>query len=157
MSIKLLDQILEAAEPRVEALGYDLADLEFVKEGANWYLRFFIDKEGGVDLDDCQKVSDMLSDWLDETDPIPQAYFLEVSSSGIERVLKRDKDFLRFAGSAVAVRLFGPWQGHKQYEGILGEATATDLSITDGQGQILKIPRDMISRVNLVWKDIKEG
>lgn len=154
MSSKLLDQIMEAAEPRIEALGYDLADLELVKEGANWYLRFFIDKEGGVDLDDCQKTSEMLSDWLDETDPIPQAYFLEVSSPGIERVLRRDKDYLRFAGSAVAVKLFGPWQGHKQYEGILGETTADYITITDDQGQALQIPRDMISRVNLVWKDI---
>lgn len=157
MSSKLLDQMLEEATPKVEALGYDLVDLELVKEGANWYLRFYIDKEGIVDLDDCQKVSEMISDWLDEEDPIPQAYFLEVSSPGIERVLRREKDFLKFAGSVVVVKLFGPWQGNKQYEGTLGQVTADHLTITDAQGQVLEIPRDMVSRVNLAWKDIKEG
>ncbi|HCP15217.1 MAG TPA: ribosome maturation factor RimP [Peptococcaceae bacterium] len=157
MSSKLLDQMLEEAEPKVEALGYELVDLELVKEGANWYLRFYIDKEGVVDLDDCQKVSEMISDWLDEEDPIPQAYFLEVSSPGIERVLRREKDFLKYAGSVVAVKLFGPWQGKKQYEGTLGPVTADHLTITDAQGQVLEIPRDMVSRVNLAWIDIKEG
>jgi len=157
MSSKLLDQILEILAPKVAAMGYELVDVELVKEGANWYLRFYIDKETVIELDDCQKVSEMVSDWLDEADPIPQAYFLEVSSPGIERVLKRDKDFIRFAGSAVAIKLFAPWQDQKQYEGILGQVSQDYVSIVNSQGQELQIPREMVSRVNLVWNGIKEG
>lgn len=152
MSKKLLDQIYNEATPKVLELGYDLVDVDFIKEGANWYLRFFIDKEPKVEIEDCAKTSEMLSQWLDETDPISQAYFLEVSSPGIERVLRRDKDFIRFAGSKVAVRLFGPWEGKKQFKGKLGPVDEQVLHLENDEGQNIQIPRDKIARINLIWE-----
>ena len=157
MSTKLIDRIAEGALPVLEAAGYDLADLELVKEGANWYLRFYIDSPEGVDIDDCEKASGLLSDWLDETEPIPQAYFLEVSSPGIERVLKKEKDFIRFAGQMVAVKLFTPLKGRKVYLGKLGPVDDQTLALTTEEDQLLEFPREKIARVNLYWDENEEG
>lgn len=157
MSVKLVDQIREAAEPILTEAGYELADLELVKEGANWYLRFFIDKEEGIDIDDCERASNLLSDWLDETDPIPQAYFLEVSSPGIERPLKKEKDFLRFAGKKVTVRLFAPVKGEKVYVGELGPVNEEVLCLTLEDGSLCRLPREKISQINLYWDENEGG
>jgi len=156
MSQKLLDNIYKEALPKVEAMGFDLVDVEFVKEGANWILRFFIDKEPSIDVEDCALVSEMLSDWLDEIDPIDQPYFLEVSSPGIERVLKKEKDFIRFAGEEVLVKLYSPWQGQKEFIGRLGEVDAGELNLVTEDEQTVTIPRSNIARVNLYWRGDKE-
>ncbi len=115
---RVVDIISEMAQPIVDALSFELVDVEFVKEGANWYLRIYIDKAGGIGIDDCQRVSQELSDKLDEIDPIKQSYILEVSSPG-ERPLKKARDFERFKGEAVEVKLFQPLNGKKIFVGEL--------------------------------------
>ncbi len=112
-------KILPLLEPIVEEKGLELVDVEFVKEGANWYLRIYIDKDGGVSIDDCEGVSRALEAKLDETDPIEQAYILEVSSPGIDRPLKKDADFVKFKGEIIDVKLYKPLDGKKQYQGKL--------------------------------------
>ena len=98
-------RIEELIQPTVTEMGYELVDVEFVKEGPNWYLRIFIDKEGGVTIDDCEAVSKTLEKIFDEKDPIEQAYFLEISSPGIDRPLKKKEDFIKYNGEMVDVKL----------------------------------------------------
>lgn len=112
-------KVLPLLEPIVAERGLELVDLEFVKEGANWYLRVYIDKEGGVSIDDCEAVSRALEAKLDEKDPIEQAYVLEVSSTGIDRPLKKDADFIRFQGEIIDVKLYKAVDGQKQFQGKL--------------------------------------
>ena len=97
--------------PIVEAKGFELVDVEWVKEGANWYLRAYIDKENGITVDDCEEVSRALSDLLDEEDFISENYILEVSSPGLDRPLKKEKDFARSIGKDVEVKLSEPLVG----------------------------------------------
>ncbi|GGJ92743.1 ribosome maturation factor RimP [Lentibacillus kapialis] len=113
----------ELVEPILQAKGLELVDVEYVKEGKNWFLRVYIDKEGGVDIDECGIVSEQLSEQLDEQDPIKGAYFLEVSSPGVERPLKSKADFGKNVGSNVYIKLYEPINGVKEYEGILTEFT----------------------------------
>lgn len=150
---KIEDMIWKMAEPLVAENGLELIDVEYVKEGAEWYLRLFLDKddEYGVDLDDCELISRKFSDVLEEKDPITQAYRLEVSSPGIERPLKRTKDFLRFAGEKVQIKTFSEVEGRKQFIGILGETTEETVTM-DVDGIVITIPRKQISKANLVWE-----
>ncbi len=106
-------------KPAVEEMGYEIADLEFVKEGPNWYLRVFVDKDGGVTIDDCELISKELEKILDENDPIEQAYFLEISSPGIDRPLKKREDFIKFNGENIDIKLYKPFEGSKEYTGRL--------------------------------------
>jgi ribosome maturation factor RimP len=152
---KLIEKIAEKALPIVQGAGYDLADAELVKEGANWFLRFFIerpDPDEAVTTDDCQKVSERLSEWLDEADPIPHAYFLEVSSPGIERALKTEKDFKRFQGRMVQVTAYAPIDGAKTHLGTLGAVTESELSIWQ-DGRDVKLAREKIASVRLHWDE----
>jgi len=105
--------------PAIEKNNFELVDVEYKKEGNNWYLRVYIDKEGGVSLDDCQIISEYLSEKLDEVDPIENSYILEVSSPGIDRPLKTQRDFDKFKGSLVEVSLYQPIDKKKKYEGEL--------------------------------------
>jgi len=150
---KIEDTIWKLAEPLTVEHGLELIDVEYVKEGADWYLRLFLDKEGedGVDLDDCELISRSLSDVLETADPIEQAYRLEVSSPGIERPLKRTKDFQRFQGEKVQVKTFSEVAGKKQWIGFLGETTEDCVQL-DVDGEIIEIPRKKISKANLVWE-----
>ncbi len=150
---KIEDKIWQMAEPLVESNGMELIDVEYVKEGAEWYLRLFLDKESetGIDLDDCELISRAMSDLLEVEDPITQAYRLEVSSPGIERPLKRTKDFVRFAGEKIQVKTFSEVAGKKQFIGILGETTE-DVVTMDVDGEMIQIPREKISKANLVWE-----
>ncbi len=150
---KIEDKIWQMAEPLVEQNGMELIDVEYVKEGAEWYLRLFLDKdtETGIDLDDCELISRALSDLLEDNDPIAQAYRLEVSSPGIERPLKRTKDFVCFQGEKVQVKTFSEVEGRKQFIGVLGETTE-DVVTIDVDGTVIQIPRDKISKANLVWE-----
>jgi len=139
-------------EPVLEADGFELADVEYVRE-RNWILRLFIDKDGGVDLNDCQAVSEKAGAILDEKDVIPDNYILEVSSPGIDRILKKDKDFLRFAGEKVDIKLFAPLDGNKDLKSFtavlngLAEDGSLKLSLEDGTELILD--RSKISQVRL--------
>jgi len=150
---KIEDTIWQMAEPLVLENGLELIDVEYVKEGAEWYLRLFLDKDGedGVDLDDCELISRGLSDLLEAADPIAQAYRLEVSSPGIERPLKRTKDFQRFQGEKVQIKTFSEVEGKKQFVGILGEATEDTVHV-EIDGTVICIPRKKISKANLVWE-----
>lgn len=143
----------ELLEPILEAEGIELVDVEYVRE-RNWILRLYIDKEGGVDLSDCQHVSEEAGAILDEKDLIPGNYMLEVSSPGVERVVKKDKDFIRFAGSAVDVKLFAPLEEKKE----LGKSFTAELKglSEDGgialvleDGSALVLPRDKVTQVRL--------
>ena len=111
--------VTELAEPICQQLGVALYDVEYVKEGGQWYLRIFIDKQGGVEIDDCQLVSEKLTTILDEKDPIKDKYFLEVSSPGIDRPLKKDKDFEAAYGTKVDIMFYAPWENMKTLVGVL--------------------------------------
>ena len=112
------DLIAKEVEQIIEGTGLELVDVEYVRE-RNWYLRVFIDKEGGVDLEDCQAVSEKLSKVLDEKDPISDNYLLEVSSPGLDRVLKKEKDFIRYQGRDVDIHFFKPHNGTKLLTAVL--------------------------------------
>ncbi|MBX5437772.1 MAG: ribosome maturation factor RimP [Alicyclobacillaceae bacterium] len=117
---RVVDIVEQLALPIVAESGLELVDVEYKKEGTHWYLRVFIDRpEGGVDIDDCSRVSERLSERLDEVDPIPTSYFLEVSSPGAERPLKKPADFARSVGRRVHLSLYEPVSGQRQLEGVL--------------------------------------
>lgn len=112
---KVNDMVL----PIVESKAFELVDVEYLKEGSNWYLRIYIDKDGGITIEDCESVSKEVSDLLDKVDPIPNSYILEVSSPGLERPLKKDNDFEKYKGETVEIKLFSPFEGKNIYEGEL--------------------------------------
>ncbi|MGM9604193.1 MAG: ribosome maturation factor RimP [Faecousia sp.] len=117
--MKITDQVAAFAQPIVEAQGCTLWDVEYVREGSDYILRLCIDKEGGVDISDCEAISRAVDPILDEKDPIPGSYQFEVCSAGLERALKRPGDFQRFLGSPVTVKLYRPLNGLKEIPGIL--------------------------------------
>ncbi|WP_027963227.1 ribosome maturation factor RimP [Halalkalibacillus halophilus] len=119
MSKKIVHATEEIVQPIVEELSLELVEVEFVKEGKNHFLRVYVDKDGGVDIEDCEKVSEKLSEKLDEEDPIEQAYYLEVSSPGVERKLKKKEDFTKFTGSHIFVKTYEPIDGEKEFYGDL--------------------------------------
>ncbi|QKY69059.1 ribosome maturation factor RimP [Lentibacillus sp. CBA3610] len=119
MSSEIVKTTEELAEPILREKGLELVDVEYVKEGKNWFLRVFIDKDGGVEIDECGIVSEQLGEKLDQVDPIKGTYFLEVSSPGVERPLKTKEDFKKHVGSNVYVKLYEPINGEKEYEGLL--------------------------------------
>jgi len=130
---KISEIVKSIAKPVAEGLGLELVDVEFVREGKDWYLRVYIDKDGGVTLDDCEAVSKPLSDKLDEIDPIPQAYMLEVSSPGVERPFKTDRDYEKAIGEYVRIKLYKAVNGRKKIEGILEKYDGESVTIlTDG-------------------------
>lgn len=117
--MKVTELVAEFARPIVEQRGCELWDVEYVREGSEYFLRLYLDKEGGVDIDDCEAVSRAVDPILDEKDPIPGPYHFEVCSAGLERALKRPSDFERFLGSAVTVKLYRPRNGLKEIPCVL--------------------------------------
>lgn len=117
--MSVVQKVSDIARPIVEGLGIELIDAEYVKEGSKWILRLYIDKKGGVGLDDCEAVSRAVEPALDAEDPIREPYVFEVSSPGLERPLKTDRDFERYEGEAVEVGLYAPREGVKQFTGTL--------------------------------------
>lgn len=116
---KITDKVTQLALPVVEQEGCSLWDVEYVREAGTWYLRVYIDKDGGVGIEDCERISRALDPILDEADPIPDSYVFEVGSAGIERELKRPSDFERYMGSDVELRLYQPHEGSKAFVGRL--------------------------------------
>ncbi len=152
MAKKRVEEIVEElAQPIVEALSFELVDVEFIKEGSYWYLRVYIDKPGGIGIDDCQAVSEQLSDILDEKDPIKQSYILEVSSPG-ERPLKRERDYVRFRGEAVEVKLYQPLNGKKVYEGELLGLVEDKVEIKMDDGTLMSFDRKDTALVRRIIK-----
>ena len=111
--------VAKLAQPVVEEKGCELWDVEYVREGSERFLRIYLDKEGGVDINDCEAVSRAMDPILDEADPIPESYHFEVCSAGLERALKRPGDFARFLGSPITVKLYRPRNGLKEIPGVL--------------------------------------
>jgi len=126
---KITDKVFALSQPVVEAAGCSLWDVEYVREAGTWYLRVFIDKEGGVSINDCETISRALDPILDEADPISESYVFEVGSAGAERELKRPSDFERFMGHEVELRLYQPLQGQKSFVGTLASYENGDVSI----------------------------
>lgn len=116
---KVTDTVTQLALPAVEAAGCSLWDVEYVKEAGVWYLRLYIDKPGGISIDDCEAVSRPVSDALDEADPIEGSYTFEVSSAGADRILRKPEHFEAYLGSEVEVRLYRPQTGRKSWVGVL--------------------------------------
>ena len=116
---KVTEIVAELARPVVEGHGCTLWDVEYVREAGQWYLRLLIDKQGGVDILDCEAISRTVSDLLDEADPIESSYVFEVGSAGLERQLKRPGDFEQFMGSPVLVKTYQPKDGRKEFAGTL--------------------------------------
>ena len=133
--MKITEKVWQFAEPLVQAQGCSLWDVEYVREGGEWFLRLYIDKDGGVNIDDCEAVSRAVDPVLDEKDPIPESYRFEVCSAGLERVLKRPSDFERFLGEPVLVKLYRPKNGQKEFPGVLkgyaGGAVTIDMNGTE--------------------------
>lgn len=125
----VVETVTELVMPIVEQQNFELVEVEFVKEGKSWFLRVFIDKEGGIDIEECAFVSEQLSEKLDKInpDPIPQAYFLEVSSPGAERPLKKEKDYEQAIGEFIHLSLYQAVEGEKQFEGTLMALDADSL------------------------------
>lgn len=115
----------------VNGLGFALCDVEFQKEYGNWVLTLYIDKEGGVTIDDCENVSKAVDPILDEADPIEQAYYLSVSSLGLDRPLKKDADYRRNIGKKISIKLYAPKDGRKEFEGTLVSFDADTVTIEE--------------------------
>jgi len=116
---KIKGIVEQMVQPYLDEHNFELVDIEYVKEGSNYFLRVFVDKEGGIDIDDCGMISEYLSGKLDENDPIPEAYFLEVSSPGAERPLKKKEDVAKAVGKDVFVTVYEQVEGQKEFEGRL--------------------------------------
>ena len=145
---KLTDKIAQIARPVVEDEGCSLWDVEYVREAGTWYLRIFIDREDGVSIEDCERISRRLDPILDEEDPIPDSYVFEVGSAGADRELKRPGDFKQFMGSAIEVRLYRPVDGSKRFTGTLVDYQDGEVSITQGE-RTLRFEKDQIAQVRL--------
>ncbi|MEF9922099.1 MAG: ribosome maturation factor RimP [Anaerovoracaceae bacterium] len=152
----MISQVLETFLPENQL---ELYNVEFLKEGKDWFLRVYIDKietfeeekseEEYVSIDDCEKVSRFLSEKLDETDPIEQNYYLEVSSAGMDRILLEEKHYKRFAGKEVEVSLYKAVDGTKKYQGILVGLIDGDIVIKDEKDNEIKFPQEQVAKTRL--------
>lgn len=138
------------AERISDELSLEVVDVEFVKEAGRYFLRIYIDKPEGVDLDDCQAFSERIGVLLDEEDPIPQAYYLEVSSPGVERPLKKPADFERFAGREAQIKTFAAIDGQKQFKGKLLGIRDGQVVLDDGKKEH-QIPLEQIAKAHLTF------
>ena len=147
------EKVKKLVKPIIQKIGYELYDVEYAKEGKNYFLRIFIDNEKGIDLNDCEKVNDAITDILDKEDYIKEQYFLEVSSPGIERVLKKDKHLEQNKGKQIQVKLFKKDEnGMKEYLGILKEFDSEKITIQQEQTmKEIDIERKNISQIKTVY------
>ena len=148
---KIEEKVESLIKDKIENIGYELYDVEYVKEGQDYYLRIFIDSPNGIDLNDCEKVNNEINDLLDEADYIKETYFLEVSSPGVERVLKKDKHLEANIGTEVNVKLFKKDDsGKKEYKGILKNFDKEKI-ILKVEGKNIEIERKNISQIKTVY------
>lgn len=146
--MKITQIVEQLARPVVEAHGCSLWDVEYVREGADYILRVTIDKEGGVDISDCEAISRELDPILDEHDPIPDHYQFEVSSAGLERALKRPEDFAKFMGSPVTIKLYRPYNGMKEIPAVLGGYEDGKVTVTAGK-ETITFEKSQVAMVRL--------
>jgi len=151
MSASMASKITQLLTPIIEAQGVTLYDLEFIKEGGEKILRLYIDKpEGGVDINDCERVSRAAEAELDAHDPIPTAYDLEVSSPGVERKLTKPEHYTRYTGHKIAIKLYAPVDGTRKFTGILTSYENGNLSLTNEDGETRSFEQPQISACRLV-------
>lgn len=148
----LENMITEMISPILAKYEFELVDVEYVKEGPHLYLRVFIDKPEGVTIDDCQKISEQVSNFLDEKDPIEDNYFLEVSSPGLDRPLKNNNDLEKSIGKDIEISLYKQINGKKKYIGKFIKFDDTDVFIVDENKEEMQINRGIISKINLAIK-----
>ena len=146
--MKVTELVAQFAKPVVESHGCELWDVEYVREGSEYFLRLYLDKETGVDINDCEAVSRAMDPILDEKDPIPTSYIFEVCSAGLERALKRPGDFERFMGSPVTVKLYRPRNGLKEIPGILRGYEEGQVTVEAGK-EIITFTKSEVALVRL--------
>ncbi|MFZ7132098.1 MAG: ribosome maturation factor RimP [Eubacteriales bacterium] len=144
--------VYNLAQPIVDKNSLELVDVEFKKEGQKWVLRVYIDKENGVGLDDCQRVSEELGNLLDEKDPITDSYFLEVSSPGLDRPLKKDSDFLKYMDREIEITLYQPMNNSKYFKGMNKGIHQDALKMTIENEKIIQIPVKSIASARLYFE-----
>ena len=157
----IAERVEALVTPHITEMGYRVWDVEYVKEGAEWYLRITLDSDKGIDIDDCEKVSRAINPIIDEADPIEDFYYLEVSSPGLERVLRKEEHFAASIGSEIEIRLFAPVENKKKsYTGKLA-AFEDDTVTIDIGGETQRIPMNKISKVQTIFDfksiNMKEG
>ena len=145
---KIAQKVYELAHPAAQRQGVEIWDVEYLREAGQWFLRVYIDKEGGIGIDDCERFSRELDPILDEADPISESYVFEVSSAGAERELKRQSDYERFIGSKVEVKLYRGVDGSKDYIGALKSYDGGAVTI-DAAGRQLRFEKDNVAQVRL--------
>lgn len=145
---KITEQVAALAADAVAAQGCELWDVEYVREAGSWYLRLYIDKSEGVDINDCEAISRKVSDLLDEADPIPASYTFEVCSAGIERPLKRPSDFEKFMGADILLKTYSPRGGRKEFPGVLAGYEDGAVTVTMGK-ETLRFEKQEIALVRL--------
>ena len=145
---RITDAVTALAAPEAEKLGLEIWDVEYVREAGQWFLRIYIDKKGGVSIQDCEALSKVMDPLLDEADPIPDSYTFEVCSAGLERTLKRPGDFERFLGADVLVRLYRPRDGAKEFAGVLKGYDGGDVTVEVG-GAPITFTKAEIAQVRL--------
>ena len=140
--MKTTETVDSIVRDTVESLGFELCDVEFAKEAGNWVLTLFIDRKGGVTIDDCETVSRAVDPILDEEDPIQQSYYLSVSSLGLDRPLKKEADFKRNLGKMIEIRLYAPINGKKEYCGVLEQFDDESVTIVCRTGPVSILRKD---------------
>lgn len=145
----LIEQVARVAQPVLEEHGAELVDLQFVHEHGQWVLRFFLDKAGGISLDDCAAISEHVGRVLDATDLITQSYALEVSSPGINRPLKKESDYRRFIGERVDVTLYAPMNGRRHFRGTLQSVEEGRVVVQEAPDQAFALPLTDVAKARL--------
>ena len=146
--MKVTDMVTEFAQPVVESFGCSLWDVEYVREGSERFLRLYIDKDGGIDIEDCEKIHRAMDPILDEKDPIAESYHFEVCSAGLERPLKRPGDFEKFMGAQVSVKLYQAVNGQKSYVGDLTAYNNGDITLAVA-GKTVELKKSQVAQVKL--------
>lgn len=142
------ERVESLIKEKIEKIGYELYDVEYSKEGKNYFLRIFIDKTGGIDLNDCEKVNNEIDEILDEADYIKEQYFLEVSSPGIERIIRKEKHLKKYIGHEINIKLFKKDKnGNKEYQGILKAFDQENIELEEN----IKIERKNIAQIKTVY------
>ena len=143
----------ELIQPLVDEKGFELVDVEFVKEGSEWYLRVYIDKDGGISVNDCEEISRAFNEILDREDYISEQYIFEVSSPGLTRPLKKEKDYKRSIGKLVDVKLYKPVDKAKEYTGVLSAFDGNTVTLEGDNGDSYTLDRKNIAEISLAFCD----
>ncbi len=143
----------ELIQPLVDEKGFELVDVEFVKEGSEWYLRVYIDKDGGISVNDCEEISRAFNEILDREDYISEQYIFEVSSPGLTRPLKKEKDYKRSIGKLVDVKLYKPVDKAKEYTGVLSAFDENTVTLEGDNGDSYTLDRKNIAKISLAFCD----